>query len=147
MAPTAPSLAADPEFLAWFGSYQRRSASPVAGGRFLRVAIDTDVRDVLASIWVPTVVMHRTGDQLVPIAAGRYVAEHISGARFIELAGTDHFWAVGDADAVLDVVEEMVTGTVPVPDRTRVLATILFTDIVGSTAQASAMVTIGGSTC
>ncbi len=137
IAPTAPSMAEDQRFLAWFGGYQRRSASPAAGMEFLRVAIETDVRDVLASIHVPTVVLHRADDLLVPAAMGRYVADHIRGARFVELHGSDHFWAVGDTESVLDAVEEVATGTPPEPDVNRVLATIVFTDIVGSTEQAS----------
>lgn len=137
VAPTAPSLADDPGFLSWFGSYQRRSASPAAGGQFLRMAIETDVRAVLSSVRVPTVVIHRTGDQLVPVAAGRYVADHIAGARLVEVPGDDHLWAVGDTGAVLDVVEEMVTGRQASRPVTRVLVTVLFTDIVGSTALAS----------
>ena len=137
VAPTAPSLEGDQRFLEWFGRYQRRSASPSAGKRFLRMAVETDVRNVLPLIRIPTVVLHRTGDQLVPIAFGRYVADHIPGARFIELQGTDHFWAIGDSDSVLDAMEEAATGVRPVPNTDRVLATVLFTDIVGSTERAT----------
>lgn len=137
VAPTAPTMATDAPFLAWFGSYQRRSASPAAGARFLRMAVETDIRDILGYIHVPTVVLHRSGDQLVPIAAGRYVAEHIAGAHFVELPGNDHFWAVGDQDAILDTVEEMATGLPPVPEDVRSLVTILFVDIVGSTKRAT----------
>ena len=137
VAPTAPSMAGDERFLSWFGSYQRRSASPAAGKRFLRMAIETDVREILPSIRVPTVVLHRVGDQLVPIAAGRYVADHIPGARFIELQGIDHFWAIGDSEILLDTVEEMATGAPARPDADRILATIMFTDIVGSTERAT----------
>ncbi|MGZ8763122.1 MAG: serine aminopeptidase domain-containing protein [Acidimicrobiia bacterium] len=137
IAPTAPSLEGDERFLEWFGRYQRRSGSPSAGKRFLRMAIETDVRDVLPLIRVPTVVLHRSGDQLIPIAAGRYVADHIPGARFIELEGIDHFWAVGDLDSVLDEVEEVATGVRPITDANRVLATVMFTDIVRSTERAT----------
>jgi class 3 adenylate cyclase/pimeloyl-ACP methyl ester carboxylesterase len=139
VAPTAPSLEGDQRFLEWFGRYQRRSASPSAAKRFLRMAIQTDVRDVLPLIRVPTVVLHRSGDQLVPIAFGRYVADHIPGARFIELQGIDHFWAIGDSASVLDTIEEVATGARPVADANRVLATVMFTDIVGSTERATAL--------
>ena len=137
VAPTAPSMADDDRFLSWFGSYQRRSASPAAGKRFLRMAMETDVRELLPTIRVPTVVLHRTEDPLVPITMGRYVADHIPGARFIELDGVDHFWAIGDAGTVLDAVEEMATGSPAKPQGDRVLATVMFTDIVGSTERAS----------
>ncbi|MGZ4688711.1 MAG: adenylate/guanylate cyclase domain-containing protein [Acidimicrobiia bacterium] len=138
-APTAPSMADDRRFLEWFGAYQRRSASPSTATRFLRMAFETDVRDVLPLVRVPTVVMHRSDDTLVPVAAGRYVADRIPGARFVELEGSDHFWAIGDSDAVLDEMEEAATGVRPVAKSDRVLATVLFTDIVGSTDQLAAV--------
>jgi class 3 adenylate cyclase len=137
LAPSAPSLADDRHFLAWLGHYQRRSASPSAAQRFLRMAADTDVRHLLPMIRVPTVVVHRSGDQLVPISLGRYVADHIPAARFVELPGTDHFWAVGDSDSVIDIVEELATGHQPMLRTDRVLATVLFTDVVDSTRHAA----------
>ena len=136
-APTAPGKANDSRFLEWMGQYQRRSASPSAARRFLHMTMQTDVRDLLPTIRVPSVVLHRNGDQLIPIALGRYVADHIPGARFIELEGSDHFWAVGDTDPLLDVMEELATGSAPTHPTDRVLATVMFTDIVSSTERAS----------
>jgi len=138
-APTAPSKASDPAFLEWFGRYQRRSASPSAARRFLGMALRTDVRDVLPSVEVPVVVVHRRDDQLVPLELGRYVAEHIPNARMVVLDGIDHFWAVGDTEPLLDVVEEIATGATSGGRRDRVLSTVMFTDIVGSTARAAAL--------
>ena len=133
-----PSLAADAEYRAWIKSYERGCASPGAVREILSFVANIDVRDILATIQVPTLIVHRTGDLIVSIDHGRYLAEHIPGARFVELPGDDHVPWVGDADAVLDVIEEFLTGTPPVrgtPDR--VLATVLFTDIVGSTELAT----------
>jgi class 3 adenylate cyclase len=132
----APSMVGDDGFAVWLGRVQRLSASPAAAKRFFRTAWETDVRALLPTIRVPTIVVHRSGDQVVPIAWGRYVAEHIPGARFVELAGADHLWFVGDTDP-FDEVEHVVTGVRPVPDLDRVLATVMFTDIVGSTDMAS----------
>jgi class 3 adenylate cyclase len=95
-----------------------------------------DVRSVLPTIQVPTLVLHRTGDHDVKLAEGRYLAERIPGARFVELPGDDHAIAAGDVDGLADEIEEFLTGTRPVPELDRVLATVLFTDIVGSTERA-----------
>jgi class 3 adenylate cyclase len=100
---------------------------------------DTDVRPVLPAIRVPALVVHRTGDQVVPIEHARYLAEHIPNARLVELPGTDHIVWVGDASAVLAEVEEFLTGVRPTPEPDRVLATILFTDIAGSTQKVVAI--------
>jgi class 3 adenylate cyclase len=97
---------------------------------------DTDVRAVLPSVSVPTLVIHRKGDRVVNYRAGRYLAEHIPGARYVELPGTDHALWAGDADAVLDEVQEFLTGVRSPAETDRVLATVMFTDIVGSTEQA-----------
>jgi class 3 adenylate cyclase len=96
-----------------------------------------DVRDVLPTIRVPTLVLHRTGDHDVNVAEGRYLAEKIPSATFVELAGADHWISAGDTDAIADGIEEFLTGTRPVPEPDRVLATVLFTDIVGSTERAA----------
>ena len=87
----------------------------------------------------PRFVVHRTGDRVVPIEAGRYLAENIPGAKFVELPGVDHYPFAGDGDALLDEVEEFLTGTRRAPEPDRVLATVLFTDIVGSTERAAAL--------
>jgi len=94
------------------------------------------VRPILPTIAVPTLVLHRTGDLDSRVEEGRYIAGRIPGARFVELPGADHFPAI-DADQILDEVEEFLTGVRPVPEPDRVLATILFTDIVGSTSRAA----------
>jgi class 3 adenylate cyclase len=97
------------------------------------MVMDTDVRHVLPSIRIPTLVVHRSGDMVTPIQGGRYMAEHIPDARFVEVAGNDHFPWVGDADTILDLVERFVTGTTRGPLVDRVVATVLFVDIVDST--------------
>lgn len=133
----APSVAQDPRFVEWLARYERRSASPMTAKRFLSMAVDMDIRDVLSTVHVPTVVLHRQGDLLIPSACGRYLADHIPGARYIELPGIDHLHIVGDIDTLMSHVAEMVTGRPMEPDDDRVLATIMFTDIVSSTERAS----------
>jgi class 3 adenylate cyclase len=96
-----------------------------------------DIRSILPTIRVPTLVMHRTGDQDVNVAEGRYIAERIAGARFIELPGDDHLPWTGDQSRFLDEMQEFLTGVRPAPEYERVLATVMFTDIVGSTEVAS----------
>ena len=96
-----------------------------------------DVRAVLPAIRVPALVLHRVGDLDANIEEGRFLARHIPGARFVELPGNDHLPWVGDQDAVLDEVQEFLTGMRPIADIDRVLATVLFTDIVGSTETAA----------
>jgi len=96
-----------------------------------------DIRSVLPTVHVPTLVMHRTGDRDANIAEGRYLAERIPGARFLELAGSDHLWFAGDSDAIVGEVEEFLTGMRTKPEPERLLATVLFTDIVKSTEKAS----------
>jgi class 3 adenylate cyclase len=96
-----------------------------------------DVREVLPAIRVPTLVIHRTGDHDVNVAEGRYLAARIPGAKFVELPGSDHWISAGNTDEIVDEIEEFLTGTRPVPEPDRVLATVLFTDIVGSTERAT----------
>ena len=103
-----------------------------------RLYPEIDIRDILPAIRAETLVLHRAGDRVVPVACGRYLAEHIPGARYVELEGDDHMWVAGDTDALIDEVEEFVTGFRHSPEPDRILATILFTDIVGSTEQAAA---------
>ena len=133
-----PSMASDPEAVERAARRERNSASP-AMARALQVFIfEADIRDVLPSIRVPTLVLHRTGDPF-PVEGGRYIAEQIPRARFVELGGVNHGPWVGDADAVLDEIEAFLTGSRPSHEPDRVLATVLFTDIVGSTEHASRM--------
>jgi class 3 adenylate cyclase len=96
-----------------------------------------DIRDVLPTIQAPTLVLHRTGDHDVDVAEGRYLASRIPEAKFVELPGDDHWIAAGNVDEIADEIEEFLTGTRPMPDPDRVLATVLFTDIVGSTERAA----------
>jgi class 3 adenylate cyclase len=132
----APSQA-DQASHQWWARLERYSLSPGSVMPFWRVLEQTDVRPVLPSVHVPTLVIHRSHDPYVEVDAGRFVAEHISGARFVELAGRDHpGWGEG-ADSELDHIEELVTGARGRREPDRVLATVLFTDIVGSTEQAS----------
>jgi class 3 adenylate cyclase len=116
---------------------ERMAMSPAAARAHFEMVFDLDVRAVLPSIEAPTLVVHRTGDQLVSVEAGRYLAEHIDGARLVELPGNEHFWFVGDIDTVLDEITEFITGSRPTLEPDRVLLTVLFTDVVGSTERAA----------
>jgi class 3 adenylate cyclase len=135
----APSCARDSEFLRWWGQLERASASPGAVMTLLRANYDIDVRHILPSIQAPALVFHRIGDALVPVEAGRYIARHIRGARYVELPGSDHLIQALDDDLLnrlLDEIEEFITGTRQRPEPDRVLATLMFTDVVGSTERA-----------
>jgi pimeloyl-ACP methyl ester carboxylesterase len=129
---------ADPAMRRWWAMRTRASASPGAARDLILMNSQIDIREVLPSISVPTLVLHRSGDRDSRAEEGRYIAERIPGARFVELAGDVHVPLV-DPDQVLDEVEEFVTGRRPAPDPDRVLATVLFTDIVGATDRAAAM--------
>jgi class 3 adenylate cyclase len=98
---------------------------------------EIDVRPILDAIHVPTLVLHRTGDRTIPVEAGRHLAGHIPDATLVELVGDDHLPWIGDSDAVLGEIEEFLTGVRTRPETDRVLATVLFTDIVGSTERAA----------
>lgn len=135
----APSLADDEEFVSWWATYTRMSASPGAAAALWRMNLEIDIRHVLPAVRVPMLVIHRTGDG-VPVEGARYLATHIPGAEFLELPGADHAPFV-DSDQILDPTVEFLRrvwadgGWDEEPDR--VLATVLFTDIVGSTARAA----------
>jgi pimeloyl-ACP methyl ester carboxylesterase len=133
----APSRADDPGFVAWLTRYLRASASPKAGAGLLRMNSMIDVRDVLPAIRVPTLLVYRSHDRDVNVEEGRYIASRIHGARLVELPGHDHLMWTGNADAIVDEVEDFLTGTRRGPEPDRVLATVLFTDIAGSTARAA----------
>ena len=133
---TAPSKADDPETRAWFGRLER-SISPGMVASVAAMFYDTDVRAVLPEIRVPTLVLHKTHDRLVNIRSSRYLAEHIPGATLVELPGIDHTPISDHADELLDEIEEFVTGTRRAVEPDRRLATVLFTDIVGSTERAA----------
>jgi len=133
----APTLADDERFQVWYAQAQRFSGTPASAREWFRVTMDIDVRDVLPAIRVPTLVIHRSGDRVIPVESGRYLSEHIPDAKYVELPGHDHFPFVGDIDAIVDEVEEFLTGSRRVRESDRVLATVLFTDIVGSTELAA----------
>ncbi len=129
----APSRARDPEFRRRWGRFERLSVSPGGALMLMRMTQETDVRDVLPSVCVPALVLHREGDRATPVEGGRYLAEHIPGARLVELPGEDHFPWVGDVEAVVGEVQEFLTGERSTGDHDRVLATVLFVDVAGST--------------
>jgi pimeloyl-ACP methyl ester carboxylesterase len=133
----APS--ADEAFKRRAVAYLRRSASPGAAVALLRMNSQIDVREVLPTISVPTLVLQRVGDRDVKVEEGRWIAAQVPGAKYVELPGDEHLIWAGDVDAVIDEVEEFLTGSRPVPDPDRMLATVLFTDIVSSTRHASAL--------
>jgi class 3 adenylate cyclase len=135
----APSRADDDRYRAWFGSYIRRSASPGSAVALGRMNTDIDVRAVLPTIRVPTLVMHRVDDRDANIEEARYIASRIPGAKLVEFPGTDHVFWTQDVDAIVDEIEEFLTGVRRGPEPDRVLATVMFTDIVGSTARAVKM--------
>ena len=133
----APSKAGDPAFIEWAGRMERYSASPGTIRKIQEVVGATDVRHVLPTIRVPTLVMHRRDDSFLKVEHSRYLAEHIPGARYVELEGSDSLFSMGDTDALLGEIEEFLTGHRQERDPDRVLATVLFTDIVGSTERAA----------
>jgi class 3 adenylate cyclase len=133
----APSKANDEAFVRWVGRYLRQSASPKAAAALLRMNTHIDVREILPTIRVPTVLVYRTDDADAQVDEGRYIAQQIPGARFVELPGADHMMWTGDSAAILDEIEEFLTGVRRGPEPDRVLATVLFTDVVGSTELAT----------
>lgn len=133
----APSAEGDPEFERWWARLLRQGTSPAGAIELMNLYKDLDVRPALPAIDVPTLVLHRRDDRLVPARQARYLAEHIPGARYVELEGADHLPTVGDFDALLDEVEEFLVGSRRAREAERALATILFTDIVGSTETAA----------
>jgi len=136
----APSLANDPAAQEWMGRFERLGASPAAVTALMRMNSQIDISDIVSTIRVPTLVIHRTEDVTINVEGGRYLAKHIPGARYIELPGKDHPPWIGDnADEIADAIGEFLTGArVPVTVD-RVLATVLFTDIVASTEKAAAL--------
>ena len=127
----------DDAFKNRLATYFRRSASPGAAVALMRMNTQIDVRGVLPSIQAPTLVLHRKDDRDVQVEEGRWIAKQIPGAKYVELEGDAHTLWAGDTDALLDEVEEFLTGARRGPEPDRVLATVLFTDIVGSTEQAT----------
>lgn len=135
----APSMAGNKAFMHWLSTYLRLAASPGSATALMRMNTRNDVRQVLPTIRVPALIIHRTGDRDASVEEGRYIAARIPGATFVELPGSDHLPYVGDQDAIVDEIETFVTGVRPAPASDRMLATVLFTDIVGSSEPASTM--------
>ena len=133
----APSRQNDRTLQQWWGRFERLGASPAAAMAVMRMATETDVGDIVSSIRVPTLVIHSKDDTLIPIECGRFLARNIPGARLIELPGQDHLFFLHEQ--IGDCIEEFLTGSVSVAESHRVLATVLFTDIVGSTPLAERM--------
>ena len=124
-------------FVRWFARFLRQSATPKAALALARINTEIDVRGVLPTVGVPTLVIHRRDDRDILVEEGRYVASRIRGAKYVELDGEDHLPWVGDQDSVIDEIEEFVTGARSTYRTDRVLATVLFTDIVDSTRHAA----------
>ncbi|MCW2981410.1 MAG: hydrolase [Solirubrobacterales bacterium] len=135
----APSLVGDLEFEGWWSRLLREGTSPAGAIALIDLYRELDARDVLPTIGVPALVLHRRDDRVVSVRQGQYLAEKIPDARFVELSGADHFAMVGDQDALLDEVEEFLLGTRRAREPERALATVLFTDIVGSTQRAAGL--------
>ena len=135
----APSRIGDERFRQWWARFLRASASPSAAATLLRMNAQIDVRPVLPSIGVPTLVLHSVGDRTIAVENGRYLARTIPGAKLVELPGEDHVPYLTDAEAILDEIEVFLTGMRHHAETDRVLATVLFTDIVGSTEKAGAL--------
>jgi class 3 adenylate cyclase len=135
----APSVANDVQVRQWWAHQMRVSASPGAGVTLYRMNIEVDIRAILPTIRVPTLILHRSGDRLVPCQAGRYMAAQIETAKFVELPGDDHIAWIGDTEPLMAEVQEFMTGERPALEADRVLATVLFIDIVQSTRRATAI--------
>ena len=133
---SAPSMADDADVVAFYGRLERMSITPGMLASVAAMFYDTDVRAVLPVIRVPTLVLHRSGDRLVNVRSGRYLADHIEGARLVEIPGSDHVPWFQHPERFSDEIEEFLTGTRTAPAPERRLATVLFSDIVGSTERA-----------
>jgi pimeloyl-ACP methyl ester carboxylesterase len=135
----------DEAFKQRLAKYFRRSASPGAAVALLRMNTQIDVRDVLPTIQAPTLVVHRTDDRDVNVEEGRWIAARIPGAKYVELPGDNHTLWAGDTDAIVDEIEEFLTGVRRGPEPDRVLATVLFTDVVGRPSGRPSWATAAGA--
>jgi class 3 adenylate cyclase len=133
----APSLDGDPEYEQWWARLLRHGTSPAGAIALFDLYRDIDARSILPTIRIPTLVLHRSDDTVVPVGQGRYLAGQIPDAHYVELTGSDHLVTAGDQDALLDEVEEFLVGSRRAHEPERVLTTVLFTDIVGSTERTS----------
>ena len=132
----APSVADDPVAQGHWNRMLVVGGTPATAIAWLRMVQDTDIRHVLPAIRVPTLVLHRAEDRIIPVEHGRYLAQHIPGARYVELPRADHLWWI-DGDDILAEVETFLTGAIAAYEPDRVLATVMFTDIVDSTTRAA----------
>jgi len=135
----APTLANDDNFRRSWARFERFAVSPAGMKALMRISYATDARHVLSAIRIPTLVLHRTGDRVARVEGARYVAERIQGSKYVEMPGMDHFPFVGDTDAIVGEVQEFLTGVRHGPEPDRILATVMFTDIVGATETAAAL--------
>jgi class 3 adenylate cyclase len=133
----APHEAADPSFRHWWQMYNRSAVTPPEAYQIVMALGPVDIRRLLGSIRVPTLLLHRSGDRWVDVHTSRYMAKRIPGARLVELPGDDHLPCFGDQDAVVALTQQFLTGSLPVADPDRMLATVLFTDLVDSTKLAT----------
>ncbi|MGH2726541.1 MAG: adenylate/guanylate cyclase domain-containing protein [Actinomycetota bacterium] len=132
-----PSRAKDEDFVRWFGRYERMSVSPSEGLTLWRSNSDIDVRHILPTIRVPTLILHQREEMFLPLVLSQDLAARIPGAKYVELSGRDHLFWFGDPEETVGEILEFVTGSRSAPDMDRVLATVLFVDIVGSTERAA----------
>jgi class 3 adenylate cyclase len=139
LAALAPGEVADPSVRQWWRMFTASASSPVETLEGIESLGPVDIRGLLGAIQAPVLVLHRTGDRLAGVDASRYMAERIPGARLVELPGDDHLPFFGDQDSVVALVQEFLTGALPAADPDRVLATVLFTDLVDSTGLAAGM--------
>jgi pimeloyl-ACP methyl ester carboxylesterase len=135
----APSQASDEAYARYWARFERLSCSPSAAVALMRASLEFDVRDLLPAIRVPTLVLHRTGDGAVPVEHGRFLGKHIPGAKYVEMAGNDHAPVIGDPERIIGEIEEFLTGSRSEMEIDRVLATVLFTDVVDSTKRAATL--------
>jgi class 3 adenylate cyclase len=135
----APSIADDAQAKEWLGRYRRSSVSPDGLRALISMFLDVDVRDVLPTLRVPTLVLHRHGDHVVNRRAGEWMAAQIAGAKYVELPGNDHLPWIGDEASLIEEVREFLTGVRVAAEPDRVLSTVMFTDVVSSTERASAL--------
>ncbi len=135
----APSAVDDERYATWLSNAMRRAASPAMAGALFDVLYYSDIREVLPAVRVPTLVLHRSGNRWLTPEHGRYLAQHIPGARYAEVPGDDHVPYIGDISHILGETEEFLTGTRRMHAPDRLLATVMFTDIVRSTEQLAAV--------
>jgi len=135
----APSQGSHEDYARYWARFERASCSPSEAVALMRASLEFDVRELLSAIRVPTLVLHRTGDQAVPVEHGRFLGKHIPGAKYVEMPGIDHAPAIGDPERIIGEIEEFLTGSRSETEIDRVLATVLFTDVVDSTKLAATL--------